>query len=171
MIISVEKLKEFITTDVSDTVLQARLEALETSIRQKTHNNFQDRRYRTTASVIDDTLWGDFGGLFSKDDTIMVNEDLVEIIDITGDCITISKSLLPCDKALVTKVVYPKDILMGVVDVMRWMLANPSDKTGVVSETLSRHSISYQSNIEYDESFGCPKQLLAFLNTYKKARF
>lgn len=171
MIISVEKLKEFITTDVSDAVLQARLEALETSIRQITHNNFQDRRYRTRANVSGDIIWGDFSPLFNVGDTIMVNEDLVEIIAITSVSMTISKDLLPCENALITKVVYPKDILMGVVDVMRWMLANPSDKAGVVSETLSRHSISYQSNIEYDESFGCPKQLLAFLNTYKKARF
>lgn len=171
MIISVEKLKEFITTDVSDTVLQARLEALETSIRNKTHNNFQDRRCRTTGNVFGNTIKVDSSDFFVVGDTVMVNNDLVVIMGITDNTVTISESLMDCSDALVTKVVYPKDIIMGVVDVMSWMLQNPSAKAGISSETLSRHSVSYQGNSEFDTDIGCPSRLLSFLNQYKKARF
>lgn len=171
MIISVQKLKEFITTDVSDMVLEARLSALETSIRNKTHNTFQDRRFRTTGNVYGNTIDGYFTGLFNIGDTVMVNSDLVIIDNLTVDSMTISKTLLPQDNALITKVVYPKDIVIGVVDVMSWILSNPSAKAGISSETLSRHSVTYQNNAEFDSDIGCPVRLLSFLNQYKKARF
>lgn len=170
MIISVAKLKEFITTDVSDSVLQARLEALETSIRNKTHNNFQDRRFRTEGSVVGGILKCPKTDFFTVGDTIMVNNDLVVILGITRDEIITSESV-PDGDCLVTKVVYPKDIILGVVDVMDWMLKNPSAKAGISSETLSRHSVTYQGNSEFDSDVGCPVRLLSFLNQYKKARF
>ena len=51
MIISVDELKEFITTNKSDKWLEFNLLALETSIRKYTNNNFQNInvRYRTNA--------------------------------------------------------------------------------------------------------------------------
>lgn len=171
MIISVAKLKEFITTDVSDSVLQARLEALETSIRNKTHNNFQDRRFRTTGNVSGNTVECLESGFFNVGDTIMVNNDLVVVSSISDDTLTISETLMDSKDALVTKIVYPKDIQLGVVDVMTWILSNPSSKAGISSETLSRHSVTYQGNAEFDSDIGCPIRLLSFLNQYKKARF
>lgn len=171
MIISVEKLKEFITTDVSDMMLQARLEALETSIRKKTNNNFQDRRFRSSAEIQDGLVFADDVYFFHVGDTIMVNDDLCVITDIQGSAITVNKPLLDCFAVLVTKVVYPSDIIMGVVDVMNWFLSNPSQKAGISSETLSRHSVTYQGNAEFDSDIGCPVRLLSFLNQYKKARF
>lgn len=171
MIISVDKLKEFITTDVSDSVLQARLEALETSIRNKTHNNFQDRRFRSIGMVKDGVLGVADTFYFKVGDTIMVDEDLCVITAIEGMTVSVDKELLDADKVLVTKVVYPKDIMLGVVDVMSWMLQNPSAKAGISSETLSRHSVSYQGASEFDADIGCPVRLLSFLNSYKKARF
>lgn len=171
MIISVEKLKQFIVTDVADEVLEAKLLALEASIRKKTNNNFQDRRYRTTGNVDGNHITVENHLYFDIDDTIMVDEDLVVIKNRVGNTFTLSEYLLPKENALVTKVVYPADVVMGVVEIMSWSLANPSDKAGIASETLSRHSVTYQGASEYDSDIGCPARLLSFLKQYQKARF
>lgn len=41
MIISIEELKKYITTTLDDSVLEAKLQALEASIQRYTNNNFQ----------------------------------------------------------------------------------------------------------------------------------
>lgn len=43
MIISVEELRKFVTTDKDDLALQVMLEGLESFIRQRTHNDFVNR--------------------------------------------------------------------------------------------------------------------------------
>lgn len=43
MIISVDELRKFITTDKDDLALQFMLEGLESFVRQRTHNNFSNR--------------------------------------------------------------------------------------------------------------------------------
>ena len=45
---------------------------------------------------------------------------------------------------LVTKVVYPMDVKMGVVNMLKWDLEN-RDKVGIQSETVSRHFVTYYS--------------------------
>lgn len=170
MIISVEKLKEFITTDTSDRVLQARLEALEVSIRNKTNNRFQDIRYRCNGTIKNGVILPS-KALFNEGDTITVNDDLCVIESIVDGNIYVSESLPDCANVLLTKVVYPKDIVMGVIDIVSWILANPSQKAGISSETISRHSVTYKNESEFDSDVGCPVRLLSFLNKYKKARF
>lgn len=46
MIISVDELREYVTTDKTDKELTALLEALEISVRKRTNNNFQKRAFR-----------------------------------------------------------------------------------------------------------------------------
>ena len=89
----------------------------------------------------------------ADDSTFTVNED---VEDETG--------------VLVTKVVYPMDVKMGVVNMMKWDIEN-RDKVGIQSETISRHSVTY-FNMDGDNStMGFPKSLLGFLKPYMKARF
>ena len=52
MIMSVEEFKTFVTTDIPDAVLEAKLQALELLVRKYTNNNFQDRRFRTIGEEI-----------------------------------------------------------------------------------------------------------------------
>ena len=74
----------------------------------------------------------------------------------------------PC--VLVTKVEYPMDVKMGVLNMLKWDLEN-RDKVGIQSETISRHSVTY-FNLDGDNStIGFPKSLIGFLKPYKKARF
>lgn len=51
MLMTIEELRQFITTDKTDLVLDAQLKALELLIRKYTNNNFQDRNRRFRCNV------------------------------------------------------------------------------------------------------------------------
>ena len=74
MIISVKDLKSKLNiNNVTDEVLQDKLEALEYLIRKYTNNNFQVRNVRFKCNIIN----GDIEGssiLLNKDDTIEINK-------------------------------------------------------------------------------------------------
>ena len=71
---------------------------------------------------------------------------------------------------LVTKVEYPMDVKMGVMNMLKWDIEN-RDKVGIQSETISRHAVTY-FNMDGDNStIGFPKSLIGFLKPYMKARF
>ena len=81
-----------------------------------------------------------------------------------------NSDLIDCQKNLITRVEYPPDVIMGVVNMLKWDLQN-RDKVGIQSETISRHSVTY-FNMDSDNSImGYPKSLLGFLKPYIKARF
>ena len=83
---------------------------------------------------------------------------------------SVSKDLLDCRRNLVTKIEYPPDVVMGVVNMLKWDLQN-RNKIGIQSETISRHSVTYFS-VDGDKTvMGYPKMLLGFLTPYMKARF
>lgn len=82
----------------------------------------------------------------------------------------LNESLTAESDVLVTKVEYPMDVQMGVVNMLSWDLSN-RDKVGIQSETISRHSVTY-FNMDGDNStIGYPKSLVGFLKPYMKARF
>lgn len=169
MIISIEKLRELVpsVSDMRDEELQARLEALESLIRAYTNNNFQKRGVRTIGKV--------------ENGALVMNYPYI----VTGDTIQISKSQyndgiytladdlqLIGDEAeiLITKVVYPPDVVMGTVNMFKWNVEN-RDKVGIQSETISRHSVTYFNMDGDNASVGYPKSLTGFLKPYMKARF
>ena len=174
MIISVEELKQYISTTESDTVLEAKLQALESQIRAYTNNNFQKRVIRTECPVMTRKLYTTFE-YFNVGDTVQVsqsmfNDGLYTVAEKEGKFITLSSMLMDEPEVLVTKVEYPVDVKMGVVNLMKWELEN-RDKVGIASETISRHSVSY-FNMDGDNStMGFPKALMGFLTPYRKMRF
>lgn len=184
MIISVDELKEFITTDVSDKVLEAKLQALETTIRKRTNNNFQNRNYRLQSPIISQKLYLTTN-LLQVGDTIQIigstfNDGLYVIKEIDEDYITLDRHLIDESMVSIAKIEYPMDVKMGVVEIMKWKLKNEAVNNGdtskkeIQSETISRHSVTYvQDSTESDisEDFGVPKKYIAFLKGYKKARF
>ena len=172
MIISVEEAKKYITTTMDDSVLEAKLQALEALIRKRTNNNFQKKAFRTAGTFEGGKLYCDTA-IFKAGDTVQVtqsefNEGLYVISEIDGDVITIEGSLDETD-VLVTKVEYPADVKMGVIEMLDWKLKN-ADKAGVQSETISRHSQTFD-RASIDKDFGVPKELTGFLKGYMKARF
>ncbi|MGN0621354.1 MAG: hypothetical protein ACI4I9_05765 [Porcipelethomonas sp.] len=173
MIITVEKFKEFAETSESDTVLEAKLQALEALIRKYTNNSFQVRGIRSQSAVLNNRILDPPEHLKSGD-TIQISDSLLNngiyTVKEISDGMTVSGELLDCTKNLITKVEYPPDVVMGVVDMLKWDLQN-RDKVGVQSETISRHSVTYFSMDGENSRIGYPKSLTGFLVPYMKARF
>ena len=173
MIISVEEFKKFIQTDLTDEVLEAKLSALELLVRKYTNNNFQKRQIRFEANVT--TVIPLTSPYLAAGDTIQIsesdyNDGIYTIKSIGENEIILDKPLYPELCVLITKVVYPADVKMGVVNMLDWDINN-RDKVGVASETISRHSVTY-FNMDGDNSItGYPKSLMGFLRPYMKARF
>ena len=175
MIISVEELRNHISTDKEDKVLEDMLQALELLVRKYTNNNFQKRAYRREADIIANIFIVEALTPFKAGDTVQVsesrlNEGLYTVAETTDDTFTTKEDVVDEMGVLVTKVEYPMDVKMGVINLMKWDLENRS-KVGIQSETISRHSVTY-FNMDGDNSImGYPKSLLGFLKPYKKARF
>ena len=174
MIISVEDFKKHVETTMEDSVLEAKLQALELLIRKHTNNNFQNRGIRFKCPIMQTKLY--LKTPFLKvGDTIQISESIYsdgiyEIKAIEDDYIKLDKQLFDEAEVLVTKVEYPMDVVLGAVNMMKWDLNN-RDKVGIQSETISRHSVTYFNMDGDNSSMGYPKSLLGFLVPYKKARF
>ena len=158
----------------TDSALETRLQALESVIRAYTNNNFQKRAFRFSCPVINGKLHFSTN-LLKADDTVQIsesalNDGLYVVKDIGSDTISLDAELYDEDYVLVTKIVYPHDVKMGVVNLLKWENTN-RDKVGVASETLSRHSVTYFNMDGENSLMGYPKSLLGFLMPYMKARF
>lgn len=177
MIMTVDELRQYITTDEVDQVLEAKLQALELLIRAYTNNNFQKRAFRAVAVAVSEgnRLLTAASNPFKTGDTLQItdtelNEGLFTVETSKSDTITVKEDLNDESGVIVTKVVYPADVKMGCVNLMKWELDN-REKVGVASETISRHSVTY-FNMDGDNSLmGYPKSLLGFLKPHKRARF
>ncbi|MGN1368436.1 MAG: hypothetical protein ACI4WX_06185 [Aristaeellaceae bacterium] len=175
MILTVDELRKYIDTDESDDVLEVRLLAVELLIRAYTHNNFQDRGYRTEADI--------HGGLFVVEeltpfeagDTVQVsaseyNDGLYTVKSVDDAVFTVREHVRDEMDVLVTKVVYPEDVKLGAVNLLKWEASN-REKVGVASETISRHAVTYFDQSSGNTKMGYPVSLLGFLEPYKCARF
>lgn len=177
MIMTVAELRQFVTTEETDRGLEARLQALELLIRGYTNNNFQKRPFRAVAVAVADgnQLLCAVVPPFRVGDTLQISEaelnrGLVTVTAVEGQTVTVNEDLYDESGVVVTKVVYPADVKLGVTRMLQWQLDN-RDKVGVQSEIISRHSVTY-FNMDGDKSsMGYPKSLLGFLKPYKKARF
>lgn len=175
MILTVEELKKYITTDEDDDVLEAKLQAIELLIRGYTSNSFHVHGFGRLTDIV--------GGIFTLDETApyeagdtvevsgsVMNDGLFTVKEASGDTFTVNEKTYDEIDAYVCKVVYPMDVKMGVVNMMKWDLNN-RDKAGVASETISRHSVTYRDETETNFTNGYPTSLMGFLKPYKKARF
>ena len=177
MIMTVSELRQYITTDETDQVLEGRLLALELLIRAYTNNNFQVRAFRGVAVAMSSghQLMMNTTSPFKAGDTLQITESelnagLVNVRTSTNGTLSVKEDLYDESGVVITKVVYPMDVKMGVVNLMKWELDN-REKVGVASESISRHSVTY-FNMDGDNSLmGYPKSLLGFLKPYMKARF
>ena len=181
MIISVEELRKYITTDLDDSVLEAKLQAIESMVRKRTNNTFTMRNYRFRCQIIAQKIFiklGDIPGLLNVGDTVqitssMYNDGVYTIKSIEDDSIIeLDKLLIDESEVVIAKVVYPADVKMGVVELMKWDLETGAKaKAGIQSETISRHSVTYVDTSSDSFYMGYPKSKLGFLTHYMKARF
>lgn len=157
----------------NEKTIEQKLNAAELMIRAYTHNNFQNRFVRFMADSLGNRL------LVSSDyinvgDTVqitqsMVNDGLYTVVDVADDCIRLDKKLYK-SRNLVTKVEYPADVRVGVLNLVKWEIQN-RNKAGIKSETLSRYSVTYFDMDANNQVMGYPVALLGFLKPYMKARF
>lgn len=187
MIVTVEKFREYVETDLTDSQITEKLTALEYAIRKATNNNFQQRNRRTNGTIINGFLTV-VSPVFKAGETVEITESeyndglyVIREIDEFGNIdLMPNDSLISEDNVLVTKISYPPDVKMGAIEMLKWKLKNELQNSGekalmpVASETISRHSVSYASDsteFDIDSITGVPKKLTAFLNSYVKARF
>lgn len=154
--------------------LQGKLDGIEILIRKYTNNNFQNRNIRFLASSEGNVLNG-VSPFLKIGDTVQisesdVNDGLYLVTALDADTTTVDKILWSVTQNLVTKIEYPIDVKMGVINLMKWEVSN-RDKVGIKSETLSRHSVTYFDLDANNQVMGYPVSLLGFLELYKKARF
>lgn len=173
MIISVEDAKRLISFNGwSDARIQMKLDSIENTIRSYTNNNFQDRSRRAECSVDGCMIHGYVPGL-NVGDTIQIsesqsNEGLYVVESIEDDKIMVGIPLVDEPHILVTKIVYPPDIIDCVVALLEWSF-NYGGKVGIKSETLSRHSVTYEDSATLFN--GYPVGILNGLKLHVKARF
>ena len=173
MIISVEQAKELVDLkDWPDIRIKMKLDSLEGIIRQYTNNTFQHRAVRAECSVLATKLYGSVPGL-KTGDTIQITEScfadgIYTVEAIEEKLITVNKQLFDESHALVTKVEYPADVVNCAIELLQWAVNN-SDKVGIKSETLSRHSVTYEDSTAL--FMGYPVGILNGLKLYRKARF
>lgn len=179
MLMTLTEAREFLTTNDNDTVLAAKLSALETIIRSYTNNRFHAKPLmRIEAFIRGGVFLSDALIPFAVGDTIQVTkgdkaEDLglYTVKEITDDTtFTVNEPIADIDDVKVTKVAYDMNIKMGVVNLLRWEAVN-RDKVGIQSESISRHSVTYADATGENSLMGYPKAMLGFLKPYVKARF
>lgn len=178
MVISVEKIRQLVTFDDSwtDEKIKMKLDAIEQTIRAYTNNNFQDRDCRITAFIRAGVFMSESLIPFEVDDTIQVsasrhNKGLFTVSVVSDDTtFVVNEDTRDEDDVLVTKVVYPADVLSCAVNLMEWEVNNRG-KVGIKSETLSRHSVTYFDQDASNQVMGYPASLLGCLKPYRKVRF
>lgn len=171
MIITVEELKQQVNCTDADEVITIKLEAIEAVIRAYTNNNFQQRSVRFAGKSEDFRVYGS-PQYFTVGDTVQisgsgVNDGLYVVTVVDDTYIEVDKALMSVDCNLVTKINYPADVIQCAVDLFKWK-QNMGDKVGVKSETLSRHSVTYEDSATL--FMGYPVGILNGLKLHKKAR-
>lgn len=176
MLTTVENVHLYVDTELSDSVLEAKLRGLELMIRAYTHNNFQERNIRSVCKSDGNKIIGihEFLGI---GDTIEIsgsfyNNGIYTIYEIEDNSALVDRPIFSEEYFKVTKVVYPENVVLGALGLLDWDV-NRRDKVGVQSETISRHSVTYfnMDGGSGNSAMGFPSSLLGFLEPYRKARF
>lgn len=172
MIISVEEVKELVDLNGwTDKKIGRMLKAIEQTIRSYTNNNFQNRGIRFEGSVSSQNIHGYVPGI-KVGDTIQISESVLNkglhvVESVEDGIITVDNELIDEGHVLVTKIEYPEDVVVCLCDLLEWKKKNGS-KVGIKSETLSRHSVTYEDSATLFN--GYPVGILNGLKRYRRAR-
>ena len=172
MIITVADLKKQVNcgTDTDD-LISTKLKAIEAVIRAYTNNNFQQRAIRFAGRSAGMNIYG-APQYMNIGDTVQisqsgVNDGLYQVTEVGADYVQLDEFLLDAEFNLVTKIKYPADVIQCAVDLYKWK-QNMGAKVGIKSETLSRHTVSYEDSGTL--FMGYPTGILNGLALHKKAR-
>lgn len=175
MIITVDELRQYISTDEGDQALEGRLQALELLIRGYTNNNFQLRGTGRIADVVGGRFEVEALNPYEVGDTLQIsgserNDGLYTVKEADDHSFRVNEKTRDEIDLFVTMVEYPADVKMGVVELLKYDLEG-REKAGIQSETISRHSVTYQTPDASNTMQGYPLHLMGFLKRHMKARF
>lgn len=172
MIISVEEAKELVNLNGwTDKKIERKLKAIEQTIRRYTNNSFQNRGIRADCAVMSQNIIGYVPGI-NVGDTIQISESRLNkglhvVVSVDESMIAVDTDLTDESHVLVTKIHYPEDIADCAVKLLEWEAKNGA-KVGIKSETLSRHSVTYEDSSTL--FMGYPVGILNGLKLYRLAR-
>lgn len=175
MIVSVQDAMDYIRKeDVPESVIKRKIAAIENLIRSETNNNFQQKKLRFYAASSGGQLVCTLPFWLRAGDTIEINESVNEglytVVCSEGGEIGLDRQLYDVTRNMVTKVVYPEDVKEGVLNLLQWEF-NMRSKTGIKSESLSRHSVTYYDMNAENSEDGYPASLIGFLEPYRQMRW
>lgn len=175
MIISLTKLKVMFP-NVEEQVLIDKITAIESAIRGYTNNNFQDRKVRFSAAILNNVCTPSHP-LIKEGDTVTIsqsiNEGFYNVESVSENQMILSSELIDTPINLITKVYYPPDVVSVASDLMKWTIEySEKQLMGISSESISRYSVSY-SNLNSDGANinGYPVSIMSRLKAYMKAKF
>lgn len=159
---------------IDDGLIFRKLAVIENAIRKYTNNKFQNELIRFNASIENGIIKGTSPYL-KAGDTIeiskSVNKGLFTISEIIEVETKTTESLYDCKDNLITKIEYPAEIIEGAIGLLDWeLLQGGKEKSGVASETISRHSVSYVQRTGDNMISGYPVELFNFCDDYKVMR-
>ena len=172
MIITIADLKKQVDCgNAADDVIMSKLAAIEAVIRAYTNNNFQERQIRFDGQSTGMNVYGK-PQYISVGDTVQIsesiaNDGLYEVTEVGDDYIQLDKYLMDTNHNLVTKIKYPADVVECAIDLYKWKV-KMGEKVGIKSETISRHSVTYEDSATL--FMGYPVGILNGLHLHKKAR-
>lgn len=176
MLISAGDLKSYYKQfkDIDDDLITRKLSVIENAIRKHTNNNFQNRLIRFNASVEGGIIKGTSPYLKMLDTIEIsdgVNKGLYTVISTENGTKTI-EPLYDYPNQLITKIEYPIDVIEGAIDILDWeLIKEGKELTGIASESISRHNVSYVQRTNDNTINGYPTELFNFCENYVKARF
>ena len=175
MIMTVGEFRQHVATDAPDDVLEARLQAVESFIRNYTNNNFQKKGTGRIVDVVGGTFMMESLNPYEVGDTLHVsgsekNDGLYTVKEVNEFTCTVNEKTRDEIDIFVTKVEYPADVKVGAVELMKHDLCR-REKVGIASERISRHEVSYHAVDATNTVQGYPQHLMGFLQQHMKARF
>lgn len=160
--------------DFDDDLITRKLSVIESAIRKHTNNNFQNRLIRFSASVEGGVIKGESPYLKVLDTIEIsdgINKGLYTIISLENGIKTI-EPIYDYPEQLITKIEYPIEVIEGAIDLLDWeLIKEGKENTGVASESISRHNVSYVQRTNENTINGYPIELFNFCKDYMKARF
>lgn len=152
--------------------LTLRLLAVEQYIRNVTNNCFIVRGIDFEGVVENGKVIGSHPNIKPGDrveiDDGGVNDGLYDVVSV-GEVTELDSPLIDGKTVTVRLVRYPADVVFGALNLMKWDVDHRR-RVGLQSETLSRHTVSYDVNGD-KKGQGYPTSMLGFLKGYMKARF
>jgi hypothetical protein len=173
MILSVERAKSLVSfPEWSDERIEMKLKAIEQTIREYTNNNFQDRDSRIQACIRAGVFMSESLIPFDVGDTVQVSESRYNkglfTVSVSDELtFMVNEETRDEDDVLVTKIEYPADVVNCCLELLEWAVGY-AGKVGIKSETLSRHSVTYEDSSTM--LMGFPAAMLGCLKPYRKCR-